>query len=560
MQKRSNLLQLFISGMGGLLYGIDVGVIAAALLYLNLTINLTEYQTSFIVAAVLGGSMFASLVAGVLSDWFGRKKMMIVSGLLFVLSVGIIYISQGFVPLLAGRLLQGFSGGFIAVVIPLYLAESLPSNRRGSGIALFQFMLTLGIAGASLIGLYYTTRTDASIKAAVGDPKLTAAAANQAWRGMYLAVVYPGIVFMLGTFFLSESPRWLFRRGRREQAFAVICKSLSPEQAEIEIREIETVAAETVQKKSAGVGDSLLQRKYVVPFILACIILGCNQTTGINSVLQYVVVILKQAGLSDTLSVQGSVMVTALNSIMTLAAVALIDRKGRKFLLKIGTAGIIVSLVIGALVYFSFESKRIDVREKMALAIKDNALAFQVNGMNHGMSIDNSPMQVTVLYRIGGQEKVVRAASNDHDPFVRIAAFPNGMQPGNLVIRRAQYGPVPTRTTGYLVLGCLLLFIASFSIGPGICVWLALSELLPTRIRSVGMGIALLINQGISTGIAAVFLPMVGNHGYSAMFLFWASCTVVYFVTVTFFLPETKGRTLEQVEEYFSGNRSALEG
>ena len=114
---------------------------------------------------------------------------------------------------------------------------------------------------------------------------------------------------------------------------------------------------------------------------------------------------------------------------------------------------------------------------------------------------------------------------------------------------------MPTEATGWLVTACLCLFIAAFSVGPGVVVWLALSELMPTRIRSTGMGIALLLNQGVSTAIAAVFLPTVGNYGYSAMFLFWAACTVIYFITAAFFLPETKGKTLEEIEEYFEKGR-----
>ena len=98
--------------------------------------------------------------------------------------------------------------------------------------------------------------------------------------------------------------------------------------------------------------------------------------------------------------------------------------------------------------------------------------------------------------------------------------------------------------------------MAFFAIGPGVCVWLALSELMPTRIRSNGMSIALLINQAVSTGIAAVFLPTVGRYGYSTMFFAFAGCTVIYFVTAAFFLPETKGRTLEEIEEYFTKSRT----
>ncbi|RJG21483.1 MFS transporter, partial [Massilia cavernae] len=121
-----------------------------------------------------------------------------------------------------------------------------------------------------------------------------------------------------------------------------------------------------------------------------------------------------------------------------------------------------------------------------------------------------------------------------------------------LEIVRASVGPIPDRNSGMLAALCIAGFIAAFSIGPGVCVWLALSELMPTRIRSVGMGVALLINQGTGTLIAGAFLPIVGNFGYHMMFLFWAACTAVYFITATFFLPETKGQSLEEIERLFA--------
>jgi hypothetical protein len=122
-----------------------------------------------------------------------------------------------------------------------------------------------------------------------------------------------------------------------------------------------------------------------------------------------------------------------------------------------------------------------------------------------------------------------------------------------LHIDNAIVTPVPSEHRGWLTSLFLFCFMAFFATGPGVCVWLALSELMPTRIRSNGMSIALLINQAVSTTIAAVFLPSVGKHGYSTMFFIFAGCTVVYFVTAAFFLPETKGKTLEEIEEHFEG-------
>jgi hypothetical protein len=121
-----------------------------------------------------------------------------------------------------------------------------------------------------------------------------------------------------------------------------------------------------------------------------------------------------------------------------------------------------------------------------------------------------------------------------------------------LVIEKAQVGPLPGTRHGWLVAAAICLFVASFAVGPGVCVWLALSELMPTRIRSNGMSIALLINQFVSTSIAAVFLPTVGRHGYSTIFFFGAGCSVVYFLASAFLLPETRGKTLEEIDAHFA--------
>ena len=536
---------LFIAGLGGLLYGIDVGIIAAALLYLNKTINLSIEQQSILVAAVLGGGMASSLVAGVLADWFGRKTMMIVSGFMFVGSVGIIVLSQGFVPLLIGRLLQGMSGGVIAVVVPLYLAECLSAKHRGQGTAIFQFMLTFGIVVAALTGFFYTQQAESAIAAAAGNAELIKLAQNHAWRGMFLSVIYPGLIFFLGSFFLSESPRWLLRKGKLERAKAALLRAVSQEEADVEMQEMQLINTRSKTKAASG---SLLRRKYVVPFILACIVLSLNQTTGINSVMGYLVIILKQAGMTASHATQGDVAVKVLNCVMTIVAVALVDKKGRKFLLNLGTGGVVIACVAAGLIFLNVESKRQDVLARVQSAVADNRVTLPVNATTFGVGSSDQPMVLSVLYDAGEGDKVATVLSNDPDPTLKIAPESAG---AHLELKRAQYGPVPTETTGWLITLCLGLFIASYAAGPGVVVWLMLSELMPTRIRALGMGIALLLNQGISTLIAGVFLPVVGNHGYFAMFFFWGGCTVFYFLTSAFLLPETKGRSLEEIEMYF---------
>ena len=328
---------LFIAGLGGLLYGIDVGIIAGALPYLEATSGLNAGQLSAIVAAVLLGSVISTLFAGLLADWLGRKKLMIFSGLLFVLSIPAIALAQGFTPLILGRLLQGISAGLIGVVVPLYLAECLSASDRGKGTGMFQWLLTLGIVAAAVIGYYFSGCVDEVEK--LNDAAQLFAFKDTAWRSIFWVSLPPGVLFVLGSFFVADSPRWLFRCGRKEAARAALLFSRTPTEAEVEMREMEETAAAERAKTSADGGrfkESLLRRKYVIPFVLACIILACNQLTGINSIIQYNTTILIQAGLSDKSAHLGYVVFTVVNFLATIGAVVLVDRKGRKFLPHIG--------------------------------------------------------------------------------------------------------------------------------------------------------------------------------------------------------------------------------
>src|SRR5450432_191782 len=356
-----NRLLLLVAGLGGLLYGVDVGIIASALPYLEATSHFNAGQLSFVVAAVLLGTVISTLFAGLLADWMGRKVLMTVSGCLFVFSIPVIALSQSYGYLVFGRLLQGMSGGLIGVVIPLYLAECLVASQRGKGTGIFQWLLTLGIFAAAVVGYYFSWRVDQV--ASLGDTVKLLAFKETAWRSIFWVSLPPGLLFVAGSFLVAESPRWLFRRGRTDAARAALLRSRTPEQADLELREMqETAAADKAKSSSEGKSsESLLQRKYVIPFGLACIILACNQATGINSIIGYNTNILLQSGLSDVASHLGYVMFTAINFLATWGAVVLVDRKGRKFLLSLGTAGIIFSLVHAGLLFRHTETRRVDV-------------------------------------------------------------------------------------------------------------------------------------------------------------------------------------------------------
>jgi len=578
-----NRLLLFVAGLGGLLYGIDVGIIAGAYDYMQETTysGLTAGELSFIVAAVLLGSAISTLFAGVLADWMGRKKLMMLSGAFFVVSIPMIALSQNYEALVTGRLLQGVSGGLIGVVIPLYLAECLGAKNRGKGTGVFQWMLVFGFVVAAVISLYFSYRV-AQVQR-LGDAAQLIAFKETAWRSIFWVSLPPGILFVLGSFMITESPRWLFLRGRKVDARTALLRSRDAEQVETELKEMAAGAAAEDGKSSTagGVKESLLRRKYVIPFILACVILACNQATGINSIIGFNANIFIQSGLSDVQAKYGNLLFTLVNFFMTMVAVILVDRKGRKFLLSLGTAGIIVSLIVVGLLFRRTEQLRIDVRQAVQVLVApeqsvkidfnpDTARALLAARGEAGNALAGKPLTLSVIYSYGGFRSTTRIVRSDATaaalaisragslPSNKVSAFfsnplasLDAARSAPLVIENALITPVPSTQNGWITAGFTFLFMAFFAIGPGVCVWLALSELMPTRIRSNGMSIALTLNQAVSTTIAAVFLPTVGKYGYSTMFFLFAGCTVVYFITAAFFLPETKGKTLEEIEAAF---------
>ena len=601
--RRYNAFLLLVAGLGGLLYGIDVGIIGGAYPYLAATSGLTASELSVIVAAVLLGSVLSTLVAGLLADWIGRKPLMILSGCAFALSIPVIALSHGFAVLFCGRLLQGMSGGFIGVVAPLYLAECLSAAHRGRGTAIFQWLLTLGIVAAALVGMFFSYRVAAVER--LGDAAALLHFEDRAWRSIFWVSLPPGLLFVLGGFFVTESPRWLFRRGRKERAHAALLRSRNAEQAALELAEMATTAHAATASHGEKIRDSLLRRKYVIPFLLACVILACNQATGINSIIQYNTGILLESGMSDLVAHWGYVIFTVVNFLATMIGMALVDRKGRKFLLVMGTCGVIVAMASVGWLFRTTERSGVDCRDSVqALVGPGQELTFSFDAAearkllgssiaagdtgraNHpsepgslaaGPGIDSRRASLAIIYSYGDFTAATSIVRSDDAAAAPIAITRSSCVPANRVeaifknpfanfkaaetaplrIEKALVGQVPEAGHGWLVALGLFLYVAFFALGPGVVVWLALSELMPTRIRSNGMSVALVLNQMVSTTLAAIFLPFVSQHGYSSMFFLFAGFTVVYLVTAAFFLPETKGKTLEEIEAHFEGKAAA---
>ena len=424
---------LTFGGLGGLICGIDFGIIAVAVPYIRSLRLYSDTQIGWIVGGVLFGGILASACGGFLCDRLGRRAVIRLAAGCFLASIPIICLSGVSFPLImSGRVLQGLSCGFLSVAMPMYLAETLPPERRGKGTAIFQLFLGIGLVLAALAGVVLAK----TLGAADSEPSLVPDAAKSlAWRLNFWWTLLPAVCLAVSSLMVPES---------RLQSQNSQLKTLNSQL------------------------QTLLRRRYVVPFLLALAVLTLNKLIGFGCVVPYAVVLFQKAGLSGALGNCGDLAFKVVNLSVTLLVVGLVDRKGRTFLLRIGTAGLSVALAAIGVLFLTLER--------------------------------------------------------------------GWLQPSVVV--------------GSAMLAAFLALVFFYSFGPGVCVWLVLSELMPTRIRANGMSIALFSNQFVAWGLASAFLPLANACGFGALFLCFALFGILYFVTVLF-IPETKGKTLEEIETLF---------
>jgi SP family galactose:H+ symporter-like MFS transporter len=446
---KNNKFILWVAGLvsiGGILYGYDIGVISGALLFIRNSIPMDETQMGYIVGAVLGGGLFGTLAAGPIGDRFGRKFLIAISAVIFIGGVTQILLATTFISIFCARLLLGTAIGMIAVAVPLYVAEIVPSKNRGKYMTLFQLFLTFGIVLAYFVDLIFTPSGN--------------------WRGMFAVLILPATIFLLGILVLPETPRWLIANNKPEKARKVLVKI---RQHEMEVEDEMNSLAMGFNRVRTSWRD-FFSPQFLNATFIAVSIAVFNQLTGINSFLQYAPIILKNAGMSSNeLTMVGSVSIGLLNFICTIIAITLIDSLGRRPLLLSGVFAVMVSEIFLGLVTY----------------------------------------------------------------FIPHSAF-----------------------SGMLILGGLLLFIAGFAIGPGVVVWLAISELFPTRFRGKGIAICLFFNSLVATVLSVYYLPLVKFLGMAATYWLFALFSLGYFLIVLFSLPETKSRTLEEIQLSFDNKRA----
>lgn len=320
-----------IAGLGGILYGFDMGIIAAALIYVRTTFSLSTRMEEVVVSVVLVGSMAGAAAGGPLADGAGRRTILLWGGILFILGSVLAPLSPNAGTLIVARALLGVAIGFTSVTAPVYVSELAPPESRGTLIGLYQFALTAGIALADLAGYWL--------------------AEGHAWRTMFAVGAAPALLFLLLVITVPESPRWLLGNGRVEEAKTVLRSYTDEAGATMLLAEIRAKLLVTVEKRWSALWTPAVRKALLVAVGFTVL----QQVTGINTIIYYGPRIFALAGISsDKSAIFATFLVAAVNVLATVIALVLVDRVGRKPLLYWGVGGMTLSLFILA---WSFHSQ-----------------------------------------------------------------------------------------------------------------------------------------------------------------------------------------------------------
>ncbi len=435
-----------ITAIGGMLFGYDTGVISGAILFIREAFSLSSTAQEIVVSSVLIGAVIGASISGILADRYGRRIMVIIAAAIFGIGAVFTALTPDVYALIAGRVVVGIAIGMASFIAPLYIAEVAPFNIRGALVSLNQLAITVGIVISYLVDFAF--------------------APTGGWRWMLGLAVIPSLVLGIGMYFMPPSPRWLYSKGKIDKSRSVLERIRMTKNVDDEIKEIRASLVCEEECKWSELLDPVIRPALIVGIGLAAF----QQLTGINTVIYYAPTILLFAGLpSAAVSILATAGIGVINVIMTVVAILLIDRIGRRPLLLIGLVGMIISLgILG--------------------------MAFAIPGLSASLGL------VAVI--------------------------------------------------------SLMLYVGSFAIGLGPVFWLMISEIYPLRIRGRAMSTATVVNWGTNLLVAITFLSLINIIGTPETFWLYSAIGIIAWIFVYFLVPETKGKSLEEIEIQLRKGRS----
>lgn len=330
--------------LGGLLFGFDTAVISGAINLIKSQFSLNTTSEGWLVSSGLLGSIIGVVSTGFISDRIGRKKSLLLAGLMFMLSAIGCALASNFNLLVISRLFGGVGVGMASVVSPMYIAEFAPAEKRGRMIAYYQLAITIGI----LLAYFSNALLTSFAQNDFSNSSLEWFFKDESWRPMFLVMAVPSLIFLLMLIRIPESPRWLVLVNKNKEAEAILNKVRSGDEAAREMREIE-IAAQKKDIKKISLSDASIKLPLLIGIVLAVL----QQFSGINAIIYYGPSIFQSAGIAADNALLFQVIIGAENLLFTFVAIRYADRFGRKFLLKTGLTGIVVSLIFCGVLFYT---------------------------------------------------------------------------------------------------------------------------------------------------------------------------------------------------------------
>lgn len=335
--KRINYI-CFAVALGGLLFGFDTAVISGAISFVKTQFSLDTVAEGWMVSSGLLGSIIGVFATGIISDKIGRKKTIIVAAIMFLLSGFGCGFASSFTLLVIARMIGGVGVGMASVISPMYISEFAPADKRGRMVAYYQLAITLGILLAYLSNAYILSISDNGTNELLQQP----------WRGMFVVMCIPSLLFLLMLVKVPESPRWLVEINRQQEAQKILYTVRPKAAADKEFNDIERAKS---RAKTTSV--SLLHPSVRIPLIIGIVLAVLQQFSGINAIIYYGPNIFQSAGLDSSNALMFQVIIGTVNFLSTIIAIAYADKYGRKFLLKTGLTGIIISLILCGILFYT---------------------------------------------------------------------------------------------------------------------------------------------------------------------------------------------------------------
>ncbi|WP_100642905.1 sugar porter family MFS transporter [Alteromonas facilis] len=513
LNNRRALYYTLIVSLGGFIFGFDASVISGAVGFVANEFSLSAWQQGFVVSSPTLGGIVATFLAGAVCDAIGRRKTLQIIAFLYLLSAIASAFAVDYWMLIAARFIGGMA--FCSLMIaPIYIAEISAPEHRGKMVSVNQFNIVLGFSVSYFTNYYLLQLSQTQL-----DWVQALSIDQSVWRWMLGIEIVPALVWFILLFTIPRSPRWLALNGHKDEALSVLNRLFSKSEAKHHFEDITQSAQDKTPALKVRLTE-LFGKTMRWPILIGLIVGISQQVTGINVVFFYAPTIFEQSGVGTNAAFMQAIVIGVVNVIFTIVAMVCIDKIGRKPLLIIGLSGVIISMATCA---YGFKTATYSLSPSQIASLVTEAEAPELQALN---TLSDKTFESDVAFKQALQSVLGDNVLNKHQGAILQAA---------------------SKMNATLILAGIMGFVASFAMSLGPVMWVMFSEIFPNHLRGIAISLVGVVNSFVSFMVQLVFPWELATLGAAMTFMIYGACAFIGLVCVIRFVPETKGKSLEEV-------------